>query len=451
MTPIFTIDRNAEITPSVAVKFIKKHISDCVPRLKLLEDYYFGKHSITNRSKKGGLANNRLTVNHAKYIADMSSSYLIGSPVTYSSKDGADISLLINMLDVAESAVQDMDLSLDCAVYGRAFEMVYMSSDEVPVLKLARLSPLNTFIVYDDTVERQPVFGVYYYPIYDDYGHIKAYNCSCQTAKYIYSFRVDSNLRDVSADENTLHYFGGVPINEIYNVPSCQADFEQVMSIIDAYDLLQSDRVNDKEQYVDAILLIKGATLGDTANEQTDSYNSIKDNRVMELPGEGADASFLTRQFDEAAVEILKKSIEKDIHKISCVPDMSDDNFAGNTSGVAMKYKLLGLEQLTKSKERFFREGLYYRLKLIANVMAVRGAETIDINNINVRFTRSLPTNDVEISSMVAALNGIVSSDTLLAQLPFVENAAAEADKIKAEKVAAQQTTQEMFYPPSEG
>lgn len=53
------------------------------------------------------------------------------------------------------------------------------------------------------------------------------------------------------------HYFGAVPVTEFWNNEEQQGDFEQQISLIDAYNVLMSDRVNDKEQLVDAILKIK--------------------------------------------------------------------------------------------------------------------------------------------------------------------------------------------------
>ena len=66
----------------------------------------------------------------------------------------------------------------------------------------------------------------------------------------------------------------------------------------------------------------------------------------------------------ENDVDVLRKNLESDIHKISMVPNMSDENFVGNASGVAIKYKLLAFEQMTKNKERYMEKGLKERFKL---------------------------------------------------------------------------------------
>lgn len=256
-------------------------------------------------------------------------------------------------------------------------------------------------------------------------------------------FELTSNFGIKSEGEAVPHYFGKVPLNEIYNDGQRQGDFEQVISLIDAYNTLQSDRVNDKEQFVDSLMYIKGQILGETDDEKAETYDDIKRNRVVELSQDG-EIGFLTRQFDEASVEVLRKSIVTDIHKISGVPDMSDDNFAGNASGVAMKYKLLNLEQITKTKERYFTEGLRYRLECFSNIIGIKGGY-IDPKQIDITFTRSLPQNELELSQVVATLDGKVPQETLLSLLPFVKDPQSAAEELRKQKQDAITAQQQMF------
>ena len=141
---------------------------------------------------------------------------------------------------------------------------------------------------------------------------------------------------------------------------------------------------------------------------------------------------------------MLKNSIVSDIHKISGVPDMTDQSFAGNTSGVAMKYKLLGLEQITRVKQRFFTEGLKYRLMLFSNVARVQGAD-ISIADIEIDFRRSLPSNVLEIAQTVSQLSGLVPTKDLLAQLPFIADADKALSELEKEKAKNIKERQKMF------
>lgn len=173
------------------------------------------------------------------------------------------------------------------------------------------------------------------------------------------------------------------------------------------------------------------------------SFYDLHKDRVVELSQDG-EIGFLTRQFDEASVEVLRKSIVTDIHKISGVPDMSGDNFAGNASGVAMKYKLLNLEQITKTKERYFTEGLRYRLECLSNIIGIKGGH-IDPKLIDITFTRSLPQNELELSQVVATLDGKVPQETLLSLLLFVKDPQSAAEELRQQKQDAITAQQQMF------
>ncbi len=430
--PIFTIAAlpDPEKLPAAAAKYIQRHGNE-IEYLTKLDAYYRGKQDILYRVKDADLSNNRLVCNHAKYIADLTSAYLIGSPVTYTAD--SDITVLTDALKDADAPTQDIDLAHDDAIFGRAYEMIYL--DENAGIKLAKISPLNGFVVYDDTVEQRPLFSVHYYPTFDDNGQKTGYKGSISTDSYIQDITLTATRSLQSVGEPVPHYFGKVPIDEIYNNAERMGDFENVISLIDAYNTLQSDRVNDKEQFVKALLVITGQVLGDTDEESSETYDAIRKHGVMTLD-QGSTASFLTRQLDESSVEILSKSISHDIHKFSGVPDMSDENFAGNVSGVAMKYKLLALEQITKFKERYFTEGLRYRLECIANVLRAKGGAAIDVKDIKIQFTHSRPANETELAQLISSLSGTVSQETLLSLLPFVKDPAAEVKAVNDEKQA---------------
>ena len=118
---------------------------------------------------------------------------------------------------------------------------------------------------------------------------------------------------------------------------------------------------------------------GKTAKER------VKDDKLLELPKDSK-AEYLTRTFDEQGVEVLKKAVEQDIHKFSHIPCMTDESFGGNVSGVAMEFKLLGMENITKIKTRYYKKGLRKRLRLFAGWLNKSHAINVDIS----RITRPL-------------------------------------------------------------
>lgn len=413
---MYQISENTEVTPELALKYIKRHNGD-KERLESLYDYYIGNHSILSRIKEKGAANNRLVCNHAKYITDCTTGYFMGSPVQYLSRKNKDISAIKEVLRRADSETQDIDLARNGSIFGASYEMLYFSGNGE--IKLASLDPRSAFVVYDDTVEQKAVFGVYYMPVYDENNFVTGYRCYLCDKHKVTEFILNCSFSIKEMSPSYSHFFGDVPIIEYYNNGDCQGDFQQVTSLIDAYNVLQSDRVNDKEQFVDAILLIKGQVLGDTSAEESETYKAIKEFGVMTID-DGGDAKWLTRQFDESSVDILRKALEDDIHKFSGVPSMSDVSFSGNASGVAMRYKLLAFEQMTKIKERYFSEGLKLRLKMISNALMTTSAVWVDPADIEILFTHSLPENESELAQTANLLKDIVPSEKLIKLLPFI-------------------------------
>lgn len=357
---IFTIPREKfdERAPDKRIirQLISKHIS-LVGDLKKNMAYYQGKHKILEDAKR----ENRLVCNHAKDISDTASSYFIGNPVTY--KSDADIKDLTDSLETAGADETDGDNGLDLSIYGLAYEYVYVKENENNLLT-KNLSPENTFMVKDDSIEENELFAVYYYVRKDDSGTgPEHYIATVLTPNYKYELDIQNNeVPQLTTELPVPHYLGEIPIIEYLNNKLAIGDFELQIPLIDAYNALMSDRITDKEQFIDAILAIYGTLLSDEDEPGTEEEDQnikkakerLKKYKVLEMP-DTAKAEYLTRTFDESGVEILKKAIEQDIHKFSHIPCMSDESFGGNVSGVAMEFKLLGMENITKIKTRYYR------------------------------------------------------------------------------------------------
>ena len=446
----FTIPREKfdELNPDKQTirQLISKHIS-IVGKLKKNMAYYEGKHEILNDSNR----ENKLVCNHAKDISDTASSYFIGNPVSYKSE--GDITDLTDALELAGADEVDGDNGLELSIYGLAYEYIYAKENE-NYLCIKNLSAENTFMVKDDSIEENELFAVYYYVRKDDSGQLPDhYMATVVTKNYKYELDIEnSNNIQITTELPAPHYLEEIPIIEYLNNKLAIGDFELQIPLIDAYNVLMSDRVTDKEQFIDAILAIYGTLLADEEiedekGEKKDgvvaAMKQLKKRKVLEVP-DGAKAEYLTRTFDESGVEILKKAIEQDIHKFSHIPCMTDESFGGNVSGVAMEFKLLGMENITKIKTRYYRKGLRKRVRIFCNFLALHG-KSIDPTGITMTFTRALPKNLLEISQIVSNLWGKVSRKTLLSQVPFVDNVDDELKALDEEAEEDLKRQQEMF------
>ena len=448
---------NEDGSPSAALlrNCIAEHMEQCT-RFKELHDYYYGEQKIKSRVRDNPKApNNKLVCNHAEYIVDMSTGYFLGNPVKYKSEsvnsdDGSsnelDITPITDNFKDVDIHSHDVELDRDRSIYGIALELSFATDDDNPIIDFAEISPEHGFLVVDDTVKHKPLFGVNYYPQYDVNGVTSNFVINVYTAEKIYTYKSKALEEPNSyslVDEPQDHFFGMVPFIEYKNKKSCQGDFEQVISLIDAYNVLQSDRVNDKQQFVDALLMVIGASFGDDKDEVSETVKTLRDLGILELPND-ASAAYLQKSLNETEVEVLKKSLKDDIHEFSKVPCLSDANFASTDSGVALAYKLLAFEMLIKQKENFFRQGLKQRLKLMCNFYNTKGFN-LDPGCIDIEMSRSLPINRQELVNMVVGLDGVVSDETRLSLLDFVDDPKEELKRLKEELKEKIKRQQEQF------
>ena len=401
-------------------KFIKKHKAESIRYIKL-QKYYEGKHDILDHTSRDGQPNNKIVNPYPKYITDMLVGYFVGQPISYTSKeeDGL-LEDLQAIFDYSDEQEENLELARICSIKGKAYELLYR--DEDARIRFNEFGPDQMFVIYDMTISPSIKFAIRYYDVGEGNDKITYAEVYDKEVCTLYKGK-DS---DLSLEQITPHTFKDVPVVEYVNNKEEQGDFEQVITLIDAYNKAQSNTLNDMDQFTDAYLIL--VNMAGTDSERIDE---LKRNRVMLLDDDG-DAKWLIKEINDAWVENYKDRVRRDIHKFSYTPDMQDESFGNNLSGVSIRYKILAMEQIRSNKERKFKKGLQRRIELICNSLSLE--KDIDLfTDINIKFANTLPQNIYELSQTIKNLSPYLSSETLLNQLPFVENAKEELEKKKAE------------------
>ena len=401
-------------------KFIKKHKVESIRYIKL-QKYYEGKHDILDHTSRDGQPNNKIVNPYPKYITDMLVGYFVGQPISYTSKeeDGL-LEDLQAIFDYSDEQEENLELAKICSIKGKAYELLYR--DEDARIRFNEFGPDQMFVSYDMTISPSIKFAIRYYDVGEGNDKVTYAEVYDKEVCTLYKGK-DS---DLSLEQITPHAFKDVPVVEYVNNKEEQGDFEQVITLIDAYNKAQSNTLNDMDQFTDAYLI-----LVNMAGTDSDRIDELQRNRVMLLDDDG-DAKWLIKEINDAWVENYKDRVRRDIHKFSYTPDMQDESFGNNLSGVSIRYKILAMEQIRSNKERKFKKGLQRRIELICNSLSLE--KDIDLfTNINIKFANTLPQNIYELSQTIKNLSPYLSSETLLNQLPFVENAKEELEKKKAE------------------
>jgi SPP1 family phage portal protein len=390
------LSEDTEITPDL-IKVLIDHHSKSLHRYEVLQNYYKGKTIIFDRKKDDHKANNKLVFDYAGYIIDVLQGLFVGKPISYTPAEGAEkyMEEMQKILDANDEQDENTELAKMMGINGRGYEIVYVNENKE--ICFNEIKPQNMIFVYDNKIKPEPLFAVYL-PDADTVGENKK--------QFIYAYTKKENI--VYSTENggmveierTPNIFGEVPVIEFMNNDEGIGDYERVLTLIDEVNVLQSDTSNDFEESTDAILLLYGML-----NADAEDIERIKKDRILLLDSmSGQSAGWLTKEINDTALQSYKKTLDEAIHKFAKVPNLSDENFAGNISGEAMKFKLFATNQIIAQKQRKFKTALTQRLYLITKVMQLKAQTTGDYKDIQVNFNENTPYNELDNANLVKTL-----------------------------------------------
>lgn len=431
---IYRISPDEELTDAKLSRFIARHAAESTFRYKQLQDAYETDFPIFHeKPKPEWKPDNRIAVNFAKYIVDTMNGYFIGNPIKITVDDGEEtIEKYIEFLDqYNDQDDNNAELSKICSIYGKGYEMYY--NDEDGNVGIIYLDPTEAFMIYDDSVLKRERYFVRLYRDEDNVLH-----GSVSDQEKVRWFTIKGKI--VWNEQEQLHYFNGVPATEYRENKECQGIFEPVMSIINAFNKAISEKANDVDYFADAYLKIIGTLLDE------DELKHIRSDRVINFDGDGESVivDFLQKPNGDTTQENLLDRLQNLIFLIAMVANISDENF-GTSSGIAMAYKLQGMSNLRKTKERKFTSGMNRRYKLIFSNPG-NAMKKDDWVKLHYKFTPNVPANLLEESQIAQNLSGVVSQETQLGVLSVVDNPKTEIERIdKEEEKPRDVVMQQMF------
>lgn len=422
------------------------HQHQC-PRLQALDDYIkarnTGIYNDDSRRVEEGKADYRAAHNFAKIINVFDVGYNTGNPIKKASDDDKVNKIIAEYDKTNDIEALDSELWRDFKKYGRAYELQYRNERDEDRSVISNV--FETFVCYGLDVERTPLFAVRYskYRL----GQREYVDVSVYTDDEIITYeQTTMGSLQLTEKDRTDHYWGEVPITEYSPDRYRQSGYEDVIPLIDLYDAAQSDTANYMTDFNEALLVISGDL--DLAKYTVKDMIEMKKANLLALTNgvnpDGSksqtDAKYIYKQYDVTGTEAYKERIQKDIHKISFVPDLTDESFGGNQSGEAMKYKLFGFQQLSKTSQRGFTKGLTRRYRLLLNIKNyTQEASNADLRNFVITFTPNMPKAVLEELQAVVNAGGEISQETLLGLASFVEDVKVEQERLKKEQEEARQ------------
>lgn len=420
---MFYLNKETELTTALLGKMINKFNVEIRPKKERYYNYYQGIQNILNKKYSDPHKPcNKTVVNYCKNIVDSYNGY-IATPgfISYSSEQ--DIEEIMDILRYNDYQSEDADFLLDALVYGVAAELMYIDSTGHTRFKL--INPTQCFGIYDDSLSGDLLYFVRMYKA-SEWDESNLYNLDVYSDYDVKHYTMIGANGTPEFKSEELHYFSQCPAN-IFMLPDEKSVFDCIITLQDAYNELLSAEIDDYSAFCDAYLALTGV------DAETDDISSMKENRVLVLP-EGAVAQWLTKNASDAQIENILKRAHENIYRIAQCPDFSSESFVGGvSSGVAIRYRLTGMETRAGNIEGRMKKALQRRIEIICGIASLKYGEEI-FRDIEIEFKRNVPTDSAEIINLVNSLKGTVSDATLLAQLPFIADVNAELEAVKTQK-----------------
>lgn len=415
----------SEVTQDLVSEAVQLHRSHLLKGYIENEDMYMSSHKILKGgSKEPWKPDNRLVINYAKYIVDTFSGYQIGVPVKVTHDNDSVAEFISDFRKLNDMEDSEFELAKLADVFGHAFLYVYQ--DEVGNTRTTYNSPINMFIVHDNSIEEKPLFAVRYAFNDNDptgYGQVITANEVIEA-----TFQLGGGVRFV---ERNNHVYGTLPVVELIENEERQGIFDSVKTLINALNKAASEKANDVDYFADAYLKIVGVEL------KEDMATQIRENRIFNLWKNGSDGplpdvGFLEKPNSDTTQENLITLLKDSIFAVSMVANLSEEDF-GNASGTALAFKLQAMDNLAKMKDRKMQSAFNRLYEIVFGVpmAAVPSDGWIDIKY---QFTRNVPRNILEEAQIVSQLSGQVSNETKLSVLSIVDNPKQEIEKMDDEE-----------------
>lgn len=438
---------DSNLINDIILPYIEKHQKEQVPRLQLLDRYYDGDNDIHNEPamKENGAVNNRIASRYSRMVVDFETGFTLSKPVKYSTESKELEAAIEEQKRKNSEDYYNQLLKKDMGIYSRAYELVFVKEvyDDYVDIRYDRLDPLNTFIIYDYSLTPSSLCAVRYYndDLVDDVVNVIELYTPEDTRVYELNGEV-YDLVDVK-----LNVFGAVNINEYTNGDRAEGAAEAVIDQINAYDKIISATTSFIEQSPNPLLALTNVNVlkdlivkldDDTVDMAATERNvqrwtksmreanvvAMDDTIVPNPSGDGttvlqAKAEYLIPEYSVDSFDAIIKKLDTDILRFSGTPDFSDENFASNSSGVAMQYKLTLTSAKTSEIIASMAKGLARRMRLWAKAYlnfhgeTIAGFDLVDVDNVRIVFTVGDPTETDKRINIITALDGKVSSTTM--------------------------------------
>ncbi|OEH86275.1 phage portal protein [Desulfuribacillus stibiiarsenatis] len=432
----YLIKTNGNVTSQIIKDLIDSHAPERTRMKSLYERYKSSKSGVpifARMFEDTNKINRKINNDFFGEIVDTKTGYFMGHPVSYMYDTGnekakeskeQEIIKLFNTINNIDD--QDAETAKMMAICGLGVRMLYVDRDGKE--RAMNVNPWESIFIYDRSID-EPQYAMRYYPMYiegKEFTRVEWYDDKVITY-YIQLENGEYALDDTEPVNPQPHLFSYIPLIPFINNEELQGDAEKVLELIDAYDRAISDVNSEIEQFRLAYMIFYGIEVDEETVERA------KRTGAFGIPdgAENGKAEFLTKSINDSVIENHLNRIEDNILRFAKTVNFADDTF-GSASGIALKFKLLALENKCITAERKFTSGLRRQMQILGSAWQTKGIP-FDYSKCWFGFKRNLPIDILSEADSTTKLRGHVSEKTRLSLLSFIDDVDWEIKQMQEE------------------
>ena len=474
LIPNGDVEHDKKIIPIILDEALNKHSLNKTDQERLI-DYYYNKTDIEYKTKvQQSTINNKVAIPYANIAVTTINSYCFSTPFTRNSRNGDD--KVTQMLKAFNDALDDdsydsktAETELNSGSCGLGYKFVRPANAEerkqgIWFKTFGDLDPNRTFVVKSNGIDKEKVLACTYFGKreYDSKNEVfvekTVYNVYTKYHYWIFekggTDRYTVQLQDLNGVKIEAFplLYNRIPIIEYPRKQDRTSDFEIGLSLIDSINNLASSRVDDVQQAVDYILLLRDIatdTDEDIANITKAVSKGILSFRSVANAVVQPDVKVLDTQLHQSEVQTLQDFLCHKVEEALNIPNRETRGSSGDT-GLAVESRagyrslenIAGLITLCAKKSE--TETLDVILA-ICSMMEGCPFAGLTINDIEIKSNRNKVENITNASNAYATLRsaGMNDQDALsVTQIVPDSIGTAERNKKEAEENMKRQQEQ---------
>lgn len=356
--------------------------------------YYKGDQPILYREKLvRPEVNNKVVENHALETVKFKAGQIYGEPIQYvckkkkaSEKINEQVDRFNDYLDEANADARNIQLGIYQSAVGTAYKAIlredeWTENGDLPPFRIFIPSPQDVYIVYSNATGK-PMLSV---QILKDEDNQQYYQC--------YSSRQYFKIQNAVVTESGINGFGGIPIVEYPNNHDRLSDIEIAITMYDAINKYQSDRLNGVEQFVQALMKFKNCEIDEAEFVKMVKLGAVSVKDVGN--GTQSDVDLMTAELNQSESQVAKDDIYNNMLIVEAMPNRQSNTGGDTGNAVYLRNGWDFAERDAKLVEAFTKEAEKASARIILNIIRKTSMDVnISTRDFDVKITRN-PTDNM--------------------------------------------------------